>query len=553
MSSVRCFGVTIASAIALGIGSPSLGQGLCSGSELSKLTGSDGGPLAEFGQTVAVSGDVAVIGAPGDASTQGAVYVFKRDGFNWNEVTKIVASDGEVGDAFGFSVDATSNSIVIGAPNDDDDGINAGAVYVYQFDKERDDWTLDQKLVPFDGAPLDGFGFSVSIGNNRIVVGAPFDDEQGSDAGAAYVFRKTGPVWVQAPKLTPPTASGGDLFGSAVDNQGARLIVGAPGDNVIGEDSGTGHVFMNVGPSWVYDDILEPPAKSGDLAGTTVALMANAAVLGAPDANLNGANSGAVYAFFLPGGGGKDDGEDSFGDDPVGGGWKFESSLIGSTTSVGDAFGNSVSIGGGVLVVGANLDSLLAGDAGSAVVFMRDKTESAQGGPGGAKWVETVLLSASDASVNAEFGRAVATDGVWAMVGAWHDNAVGLNSGATYTFSNFDDCNGNDIPDLCEIGPTLDCNENGTLDLCDIAKGDSVDLNCNEIPDECDLFGDLNGDGDLDPEDLALLLQNWGRCPPVECCLGDLNFDGTVDGIDLGILLSQWAEFGGASMPLRRG
>ena len=159
----------------------------------SKLTASDGAEFDEFGR-VSISGDYAVIGAYGDddnGNRSGSAYIFERDGAgNWSETQKLTASDGAGFDQFGSSVSISGDYAVIGASYDSDDGFNSGSAYIF----ERNGagvWSETQKLTASDAAEFDYFGV-VSISGDYAVIGAYWDDDNGNNSGSAYVFERDG-------------------------------------------------------------------------------------------------------------------------------------------------------------------------------------------------------------------------------------------------------------------------------------------------------------------------------------------------------------------------
>jgi uncharacterized repeat protein (TIGR01451 family) len=158
-----------------------------------KLLASDGNLSDAFGTAVSASGDTALVGAPrGDAPAgdAGSAYVFVRSGAVWTEQQKLVGSDALVGDDFGYAVSVSGDTAVVGAPNGDVPGaVNAGAMYVYV--RAGTTWTEQPKAVAPDAATGDAFGFVVSLSADVVVAGVPFDDTTGgTDAGSARVFRK---------------------------------------------------------------------------------------------------------------------------------------------------------------------------------------------------------------------------------------------------------------------------------------------------------------------------------------------------------------------------
>ena len=152
-------------------------------SEVALLLASDRAANDQLGTAVAVDGNVAIAGAPFD-DAQGAAYVFRSNGGAWDEEAKLTASDPVTDDRLGFSVAVSGDVAVVGAERANvAAATDAGAAYVFRFDGAV--WVQEQKLIASDGAAGARFGSSVNVDSGAIVVGAPFDDATGS----AYVFR----------------------------------------------------------------------------------------------------------------------------------------------------------------------------------------------------------------------------------------------------------------------------------------------------------------------------------------------------------------------------
>ena len=199
--------------------------------ETAELTASDGADDDWFGVSVALDGNTAVIGAPGDNDKgidSGSAYVFTRDSNGgWSQTKKLTADDGEAGDSFGYSVAVNGNTAVVSAYQDDreDDtttdvdetAVDSGSAYVFTWDSDNNAWDGVEKLTADDGDALDYFGYSVAVDVDTVVVGAYGDDDNGSASGSAYVFtRDSNGEWSQKKKLTDEDGEAGDWFGYSV-------------------------------------------------------------------------------------------------------------------------------------------------------------------------------------------------------------------------------------------------------------------------------------------------------------------------------------------------
>jgi FG-GAP repeat protein len=259
-----------------------------------KLTAADGGTDDELGISVALEGDTAVVGTTfhNDAvngTHSGAAYVFVRGGTAWTQQAELQAADGAASDQFGISVAISGNTAVVGAYGDDDNGASSGSAYV--FVRSGTAWTQQAKLLASDGTEIDEFGVSVAIAGNTALIGAVFGD-------AAYVFVRSGTTWTQNAKLTAAAGSSGDDFGNAVALVGDVALIGAPGDSALGAGAGAAYVFLRSGTTWTQDaKLTAADAASADFFGVSVALSGDTAVVGSPDDDDLGSSSGSTYVF----------------------------------------------------------------------------------------------------------------------------------------------------------------------------------------------------------------------------------------------------------------
>ncbi|MHC4320640.1 MAG: FG-GAP repeat protein, partial [Planctomycetota bacterium] len=228
------------------VGAILLAIGVCAGvnaqeCEMAKLLASDGDAIDVFGRSVAVSADVAVVGAPYDddyGASSGSAYVYRWEVPYWVE-TKLLASDGAANEYFGTSVALSGDVAVVGAERDNDNGSNSGSAYVYRWNGAS--W-IETKLLASDGASLDYFGTSVAVSGDVAVVGAPDDDDNGAESGSAYVYRWNGASWVET-KLLASDGAAYDRFGESVAVSDDVAVVGAYWDDDNGTQSGSAYVY----------------------------------------------------------------------------------------------------------------------------------------------------------------------------------------------------------------------------------------------------------------------------------------------------------------------
>ncbi len=171
-----------------------------------------------FGHSVSIYGDYALIGAPLNEYTIGSAYIFKRDGNKWTEEDKLSPSDGVTYDWFGYSVSIYGDYALIGAHN-------GGFGSAYVFKRSGTTWTEEDKLLAGDGEEGDWFGYSVSLNSDYALLGAPFKDNA---VGSAYVFKRLGTIWEEEEKLVPSDGLEWIYFGYSVSIYGDIVLVGSP-------------------------------------------------------------------------------------------------------------------------------------------------------------------------------------------------------------------------------------------------------------------------------------------------------------------------------------
>ncbi len=264
-----------------------------------KLLAPDAAPGDWFGQSLDLDGPVAIVGAYredelGDGA--GAAYIYRHDGSQWTHEQKLNASDPAAGDVFGYSVAIEGDVAVVGAIFDDDLGPESGSADVFRHDGTS--WVLEQKLLASDGFINDRFGRAVDVVGDRIFVSGYRNDSAGADSGAVYVFDFDGSLWTERQKLTAADAQPGDLFGVALESDGTRLIVGAYFADVAAVDDGAAYVFAFDGASWVEEQKLVPgDGETDDRFGETVSLDGDVAIVGSYHDDDLGDQSGSAYLY----------------------------------------------------------------------------------------------------------------------------------------------------------------------------------------------------------------------------------------------------------------
>jgi len=256
----------------------------------------------QYGESIGLFRTVLAVGAPYDNSGRtegGSVYVYERDsGGAWSQTAELWPADVYPMDRFGRSVAVGRNRVVAGAPEDDDLGFASGAVYVFDKDPNTG-WFEAAKLLPSDGGTQDTFGASVAVAGDTVLVGAPWDFGSGSRLGAVYVFEEVGPgLWLERQKIAPPIA--GDLydnFGYAIDVDGDVAVIGARLGGVL--QGGAAFVFVRDGAGVWSEQGQLLPADAAPFAefGNAVAVSGTTAVIGAWRDDEAAVDSGSAYVF----------------------------------------------------------------------------------------------------------------------------------------------------------------------------------------------------------------------------------------------------------------
>ena len=363
--------------------------------EAQKIVASDRADTVFFGVSVSISGNYAIVGAQIEAKDAsggntmpeaGAAYVYERDSSgNWIEAQKIVASDRAANDEFGVSVSISGNYAIVGTYLEDEDASGgntmsgSGSAYVFERDSSGN-WIEAQKIVASDRAASDLFGISTSISGNHAIVGAILEDEDtagantASSSGSAYIFqRDSSGNWIESQKIVASDRDVDDWFGFSVSISGNYAVVGAQQED---QDTSGGNTLFNPGSAYIFEldsagnwmeaqKIVASDRAANDYFGISISISGNYAVVGAhqEDQDTSGgntlSNAGSVYVFE----------RDSSGN------WNEVQKIVAPDRAANDEFGISLAISGDYAIVGAYLDDKdtsggnIMSDAGSAYVF----------------------------------------------------------------------------------------------------------------------------------------------------------------------------------------
>ena len=359
-----------------------------------------------FGGAVDADGDTVAIGAIELNDRKGAVCVFRKYGNLWAREAELTVSEGQALDSFGHSVAIDGDTIVAGAVCEEEaaGGANDNNGAAYVFVRSGTSWSRQAKLLAGDSQIGDNFGQSVTISGDTIVVGAHLEDGGPGDtipeAGAAYVFTRTGTSWSQSAKLTASVPEADDKFGASLDLENDSLVVGAwELRSASPYAPGTAFVFKRNAGAWDSGvELSTSDVAVGSMFGNSVAISGNTVIVGAKrddggtEATVSQCGSAFVFVY---------DGTN----------YNREAILIASDRQASDNFGDSVSLDGDTAVIGAPSEDGGTGDGasnqGAAYVFKRS----------GAVWSQQANIYRGTGAGD-RFGTGLSVNGADVFIGA---------------------------------------------------------------------------------------------------------------------------------------
>ena len=503
-----------------------------------------------------IIGDLAIVGSVRDDNTvftdQGSAYVFKRaTAGTWAQESKFVVTgtDQAAGEDFGWSVSIYGDRALVGAPADDISSVvDRGSAYTYKR-ATTGIWTLEAKLVATDGALQDYFGYCVSLFNNQAMVSAPYDDFSGAtDRGSAYLFQLSGTsTWTQEAKIVASDGVGADYFGASVGLQGNLAVATAPNDD--GPAQGGATTFANIGSAYLYVQTgtstwtQQPRFTAADgqidkFFGAAVGIYGEVALIGANGDDVGTplkVDQGSAYIFNLRpidcNNNGIPDPEDiatgiaqdcnlnaipdscdiasGFSSDVDSNAIPDECQVDCNNNDIPDsweiALGTAPDCNANLIPDACDLASGLSLDCNANLI-----PDSCDIASGFSKDCNANLIPDScdiasgfslDCNANGRPDNCDISGGFSADVDSngvpdscqTDCNGNSIPDSWEVSQGTAPDCNANLIPDSCDIasGFSLDCNLNGKPDSCDIASGFSADVDSNSVPDSCQT--DCNG------------------------------------------------------------
>ena len=459
------------------------------GDQLTKLHANDGVENDQFGVSVAISDTIAIVGAHLDDDNgdfSGSAYLYDiSDPVSPQQIAKINPINGAAGEKFGISVAISDTIAIIGAYRDNENGAAAGAAYIFDISDPANPIQI-AKLLAFDGADGDAFGWSVAFSGNKAVIGAKWDDDNGDKSGSAYLYNISDPTNpTHIAKLLPGDGDADDEFGYSVATSGITAIVGAHQNDDNGSNSGSIYLFDTTTGMQLLK-FLPNDGEAGDQFGFSISVSGTTAIVGANQDDDNGSDSGSAYLLDMS--------------DPMNA--VQTAKLQAEDGEAGDQFGYSVALADTTAIVGARNDDDSGIDSGSAYLFgISDKQNP----------IQTAKVLPSDGEADDNFANSVAIIGATTIVGAWHDEDNGFNSGSAYLFVANEEIDF-DPPELfstisealIETVGSFDLNNNDSQDVAVIVSGlalkgkGSVQIFLNQGNDKA---GDWNGleSGELIP------------------------------------------------------
>lgn len=425
-----------------------------------KIFPNDPNPGVFFGRFVELNKDHAFISAYQDfenGSSSGALYIYNRNGRNYQQIKKLFPDDGDVEEFFGYSLSSYDKWLVTGAHHDSDFGASSGGAYVL-LQSENNDWNFYQKLLPFDASEADEFGKAVDIYQDFIVSCSYLDDDNGTNSGSVYIYKWNGLSWEHYDKINASDPEDYSQFGLALDLFKDQLIVGAPFKNSCGTNCGAAYIFEKINEKWTETAILTPDnLNDKDEFGITVKIKNDYAFVSSIKDDDLGENSGSVYIY-------KKENKN----------WKYLQKLTAFDGEAGDAFGIAIDLNDSIAAIGSYFDDDNGENSGSVYIYKNIDDE----------WQFIKKIIPDDGNEGDAFGSSISLNDNKILIGAYSDDDNGFFSGAAYIFSidkiltNIKDLDSNNI----NIFPTIFKN---FINITKENKGNSI------IIDLIDLRGNI--------------------------------------------------------------
>jgi hypothetical protein len=350
----------------------------------------------QFGEAVDIHENFAIVGA----HFGNKVFIYEKIGGNWEFKTSFT---GTTGGGFGRQVAIYDSVAVVGVPDNNVYGSLAGLVYVYR--RNATTWVFDQILSPLDISSGDRFGAGVSVYENTIVVGSPYNDFTSSNSGAIYIYEFNGTDWVQIEQLTGTNVQSEELFGFRVDIWDTVIVAGCIESSYFENQAGSAYVFEYTAGNWIETDLIGGnDLEAYDGFSYCVSATNGRIIIGAYQHDDGGINAGCAYIFHKE----------------ISGDWMQKAQLVAPGINSSEWYGFTVGISDDLAVMGSDI-----GHHGEGAFVYHFN---------GTSWVLLQPIVGLDSEPTDLFGRAVAISGNSIIVGALADEEVGNQTGAAYIF-----------------------------------------------------------------------------------------------------------------------
>ena len=399
---------------------------------------SDPAAGSQFGTSVSISGNYAIVGAPqygGTLANMGLVYFFNKTSSGWKQMARLAAPDSAANDYFGGSVSISGDYAIVGCTNKLVNGnLNQGKAYVYH--RAGSSWLLDSAFVKPIGSANDYFGWSVGIcvsntGGPGIAIGIPYSDVAGYNSGEVYCYKKVGSTWSFIQNILPADLANSDSYGSTISMDTDYLTVGAPkqtnlNGNIIG--AGAAYIYAFGGGVWNFQQKLSGTTKGAEF-GLALSLSSNLLAIGAPFAIYNTGTSASVYIYERTGSTWSlNNNIYIFNTDIIPYSDQFQPANTNGQTSisiVNITFGNSLSLSGNTLLIGASGGNLFPAGfnyrffdrIGAVYVYKKFF---------GSTFTKTNLIQADNPAISDLFGEAVGLSGGQFIIGSPYASINGI-------------------------------------------------------------------------------------------------------------------------------
>lgn len=442
--------------------------------EQDKIFASSRARLDQFGTSVDISGDYAIIGTPGQDTSpsfqnEGVAYIFKKSGNTWTQQQELEADDPHSDKRFGTCVAIDGDYAIVGNQYNTISGLlQAGSAYIFK--RTGSTWTQQQKIISDDSGAYYRFGVSVDISGDTVVIGEA--RTAGTNIGRAYVWTRSGDTWTQQQKLEHPSPAQYDNFGESVSISGNSVAVGVPGrDEGLPGNSSTGSVvvYTRSGSTWTYQQqlVANDPSLQALLGQGESGLDIDGdnLIVGAKNSDIDGLNSaGSAYIFTR-----------------TGSTWTQQQKLVATTPTANDKFGTTVRIDGNYAFVYNQMGSL----SGIGNVIVYRKTNNV--------WTLIQTLTSSDNAVDKSdynFGYGLGVDNGNIIIGEYGNND---NEGVAYIYTEV--FPKTDIQSDLDVGENLHATGNitfgGTITLGSGVEDEitfAADVASNIVPDVDDTY-----------------------------------------------------------------